>query len=157
MKKQDGPHSHKVCPRCGIDKPASEFHLARGTASGLAGHCKQCSKELTYEWRGRNPERAKAITRRWYEARGKESHLSYRYQLALKAYDDLLEKQGGVCALCQNPETIVTPKGKRHFLGVDHDHKTGRIRGLLCRKCNTAVERFQDPEVLKRLVAYLAT
>lgn len=64
------------------------------------------------------------------KCRYRKHHLKRAYGLTLEQYDQMFEVQGGVCAICNGPET----NGKR--LSVDHDHKTGRIRGLLCHKCN---------------------
>ena len=66
-----------------------------------------------------------------------------------EAYRVLLEKQGGVCAICQ------LPPGPRRF-AVDHDHVTGRTRGLLCLKCNTGLGQFNDsPALLASAMRYL--
>ncbi len=63
--------------------------------------------------------------------------------------------QGGVCAICGLPETRVV-KGKLNRLAVDHDHTTGRVRGLLCFRCNTCLGRFEDNvELLRAAEAYL--
>lgn len=75
----------------------------------------------------------------------------------------MLEEQGGVCAICQKPETIVL-RGKVKELGVDHDHgccpdqkRCGRCnRGLLCGRCNAALGNMNDdPELLARGIEYL--
>ena len=73
-----------------------------------------------------------------------------KYQISLDQYETLLHKQGGVCAVCR--QSCAT--GKR--LAVDHDHKTGVVRGLLCYSCNIGVGFFQDDITsLKRAVEYL--
>jgi len=58
-------------------------------------------------------------------------------------YRKLYKKQKGKCALCDKPEKIVQ-YGKRRSLGVDHNHKTGIVRGLLCRSCNSALGVLGD-------------
>ncbi len=63
-------------------------------------------------------------------------------------YARLFAKQGGGCAICGNP-----PKTRR--LDVDHDHKTGRVRGLLCHRCNRALPRWVTQEWLYRAGEYL--
>lgn len=75
-----------------------------------------------------------------------------RYGLTSTAYLELMEKQGRVCALCG-----LTGKGYgRFYLVIDHCHASGRVRGLLCPDCNTAIGRFQDdPGKLRRAAAYL--
>ena len=78
-------------------------------------------------------------------------HIKHRYGLSKDDYLALLEKQNNVCAICLNPETI-----ENSILCVDHCHKTGKVRGLLCRMCNSALGKFNDDlSNLKRAVAYL--
>jgi hypothetical protein len=98
------------------------------------------------KWREKNPE---ADVRK---------HLRRKYGMTLEQYNMLFEKQKGLCALCSKPETVrrnsksVGPER----LAVDHCHDTGRIRGLLCFKCNTAVGSIGDDESsAKRVVEYL--
>jgi hypothetical protein len=68
--------------------------------------------------------------------------------VTLQQYDDLLVEQGGGCAICKRP-----PKTRR--LDTDHDHKTGRVRGLLCHRCNRALPAWVTPEWLVAARAYL--
>jgi hypothetical protein len=63
-------------------------------------------------------------------------------------YERLLAAQGGHCALCPN-----VPKTRR--LHVDHDHKTGRVRGLLCYRCNRALPTYVTAEWLARALSYM--
>jgi hypothetical protein len=65
-------------------------------------------------------------------------------------YDALFEIQGGVCALCDNP-----PKQGGRKFNIDHDHKTLKLRGLLCFRCNRALPEHVTPEWLGRAQAYL--
>lgn len=92
------------------------------------------------------------MVQRWnkrYPHRRKNSYLKGLYGITLRQYNDLVRKQGGVCAICQLP-----PNGER--LGVDHDHATGQIRGLLCRHCNKALGSFQDdPHLVQQAADYL--
>ncbi len=68
----------------------------------------------------------------------------------------LLESQGGVCAICKKEEQIIDKGGGTQRLSVDHDHDTGKIRGLLCNDCNVGLGRFKDNlELLRSAVAYL--
>jgi len=72
-----------------------------------------------------------------------------RYGLTLEQYDAILQSQGGVCAVCK------MDRGTRR-MAVDHDHKTNKVRGLLCQFCNTALGKFLDNvEILKRAILYL--
>ena len=75
--------------------------------------------------------------------------LRKKYGITPEEYEFLLHKQKGVCKGCGNP-----PNGKR--LSVDHDHKTGKVRGLLCNHCNIAIGYVNDsPSILQNLIDYL--
>lgn len=65
------------------------------------------------------------------------------YNLDPDRYSEIFIKQNGVCAICLGPETRVR-NGKVLPLGVDHDHKSGIVRGLLCHKCNAGLGMFND-------------
>jgi hypothetical protein len=92
-------------------------------------------------WRKANPERAALNDR--------IKVLRKRYNLSLEEYDALLIAQDGHCAICPKVPTD-------QFLDVDHDHATERVRGLLCRRCNTAIGQFEDsPALLRAAAAYL--
>lgn len=81
--------------------------------------------------------------------------LKRRFGISLDEYNKLLEEQKGVCAICDKPETY-TYRGKIKNLSVDHDHSNGRIRGLLCYKCNLGIGQFEDSiELLDRAKQYL--
>ncbi len=74
-----------------------------------------------------------------------------RYGITIDEYDTLLRSQNGVCAICSREPV----DGQR--LAVDHDHKTGKVRGLLCFKCNTGLGHLGDSlDTLKRAVDYLS-
>jgi hypothetical protein len=63
----------------------------------------------------------------------------------------MVEAQGNKCKICGNPETV-----KGRSLSVDHCHRTGKIRGLLCGKCNTGLGKFRDSDkILKKALDYL--
>jgi hypothetical protein len=94
-----------------------------------------------------------------FRARHPGIHREYnlhRYQgMTIDAFNAMLAEQGGVCAICGQPETA-TRNGKVRWLCVDHDHKTGDVRGLLCVGCNTAIGYAQDdPTRLEAAAAYL--
>lgn len=81
--------------------------------------------------------------------------LRNRFDLSLEAYNQMLEAQGGVCAICNQPETHKR-NGKLKALAVDHHHASGRIRGLLCSDCNTGIGKLKDDhKVLLAAAKYL--
>lgn len=71
-------------------------------------------------------------------------------------YDDLYVKSGGVCSICGNPETVLSRSGNIKRLAVDHCHRTGKFRGLLCFRCNRTLGGVKDnPILLLKMVKYL--
>lgn len=79
-----------------------------------------------------------------------------KYGITSEQYDELLASQGGVCAICGQPERSKSRNGHLLKLAVDHDHETGTVRGLLCDRCNRGLGFFgDDPERLAAAIAYL--
>ena len=94
-------------------------------------------------WQERNRERYDAARR---------AHKFRRYGLSLADFERLCEAQGDRCAICRSPET------DGWDLAVDHDHMTGKVRGLLCRRCNAGLGLLRDDEqLLRRAADYLAS
>jgi hypothetical protein len=90
--------------------------------------------------------------------RDPQYHRAYKlkrlYGLSLAEYERMLAEQGGVCAICGLDDTARTRNGTPR-LRVDHNHLTGRIRGLLCHLCNTRVGTIESHEWLAKANAYL--
>lgn len=120
-----------------------------------------------FSGRGRPKERcepcrkaqAKAQYRKDYERHGDKrralnlaGHYRRKYGITVEERDQMLDLQGGKCAICQGP-----PNGKKDGrLHVDHCHATNRIRGLLCYSCNTMLGlAADDPQRLLAAVEYL--
>lgn len=133
----------KMCRDCGDMKSLNDFHVNRVTPDGRHYYCKECQNERGAKWRAANPDKAKEVAKRSQRKR----HLSSTYGMSVDEYDALLEKQGGVCPLCQRE--LKRPS-------IDHCHSTGKIRGILCRHCNSSLSVFEnDPDAIYRLIAYL--
>jgi hypothetical protein len=112
--------------------------------------------EYQRSYRKRNAQKAREYTKTWQKTNhGKNKMLLNKYGITLEQYNQMLEKQLHACAICKQPEKqIVWGKTKR--LAVDHDHKTGKVRGLLCQKCNTTLGRYEDdPYVWENFMNYL--
>jgi hypothetical protein len=78
-----------------------------------------------------------------------------RYKITLDEYNQLFKDQFGVCKICGDKETS-TLNGKVRKLTVDHDHKTGKVRGLLCNACNRGIGYMRDnSNILEKAVIYL--
>jgi hypothetical protein len=87
----------------------------------------------------------------------REQHLQRTFGVSLDWYKAKLSEQGGACAICGNPEAATHPKtGLPREYAVDHCHKTGAVRALLCSKCNTGLGSFRDdPAILRAAASYL--
>jgi coenzyme F420-reducing hydrogenase beta subunit len=84
----------------------------------------------------------------WYEQGRRNARLKKYYGIGLKDYEKMLTEQGNVCAVCKKACVL--------RLSVDHCHKTGRVRGLLCRRCNQAIGLLSDdPGTALALYNYL--
>lgn len=132
----------KHCPRCDEDKPLSEFWKNRRPNGKeiTQPYCKPCQNAYVREWHANNGGRAK-----------RSQYLYRTYGIIDTEYDALVEKQGGVCAVCGRVGVR-----RRKFLDVDHCHTCDEIRGALCTDCNSAAGLMRDdPEVIRQLLAYV--
>ncbi len=147
------------CSKCGGSFGLDDFYISRGCVGRHQRHswCKRCVRADTRERRALwSPERKAAENAR-SRAAVRRKRLR-RYALTPADYDRLLAEQGGLCAICGKPESVQQPNRVTgaESLAVDHDHETGRVRGLLCMLCNTAIGKFgDDPEMLRRAANYL--
>ena len=85
----------------------------------------------------------------------RRQHLMRKYGLRPIEYKLMFERQGGRCAICGQPERARSRDGEIQRLAIDHDHKTGKVRGLLCYKCNVRLGAAEDKPWLKRALDYL--
>lgn len=123
----------KACTRCTVDKPLGEFFKGKGP-HGKHSWCKPCVLENRNDHYRQNPEMRK------------RNELWSRYRLRPEDVERMLLEQGSLCCLCDRDLNDV----KYH---VDHDHKTGTVRGLLCPPCNKYLGWFENrPD---RVVTYL--
>jgi len=104
--------------------------------------------DYTRKWRAEHPEEYKRRNKSWYARNGRGLHLKNTYGITAEDYNAMMERQGGVCAICG------APPSETRSLNVDHDHETGAIRGLLCTLCNTHLEWFAQHQA--GAVAYLS-
>lgn len=86
----------------------------------------------------------------YIDADNRRDHINQRYGISLKTFEDISNAQNNVCKICKKKNT------RDRFLQVDHDHKTGKIRSLLCSHCNNGLGCFFDNiEVMKLAIQYL--
>jgi hypothetical protein len=124
----------KRCADCHEWKPLEEFPRNRTQEDGRHTYCKPCHNARTAE------------TRQRLYGGGRHYHQKRRYGIGAAEVDELIRRQGGVCLICsrEDPEH------------VDHDHKTGEVRGILCFNCNGGLGQFSDnAERLMNAVEYL--
>lgn len=144
------------CNYCGKWKPLTQFSLKRADRSGRRSQCKECASEAQrVRIRGikADPEKWRRLRR---QRRGSE--LRTKVGITLADYEKAFAEQGGVCAICGKPETVLWRKKLKQLrsMSADHDHKTGRFRALLCHKCNRAIGLFgDDPELMEKAAAYV--
>lgn len=114
----------KVCNKCKEEKPFSFFSVDKRSKGGYQTRCKPCQAKVKKQMKD------------YYRSK----HLEYKFKMALEDYDRMLDEQKGKCSICSVDEKD-TELGR---FCVDHDHKTGKVRALLCKKCNQAIGLLQD-------------
>jgi len=137
----------KICTKCKEEKHLSEFSKDRAKKSGRTSQCKKCKNDYMKLFRKNNPELCKKYL--------KKSTLKMIFGLSLQEYNKILSSQNYRCAICGKKEKRKL-NGKICSLSVDHDHKTGKIRGLLCNDCNNGIGRMKDDiSLLENAISYL--
>jgi len=133
----------KICSKCGIEYPATTeyFSSEKRYKGGFHCYCRKCANINSKNWQKKNPGYNKEWNKKLKEKNPdyyQEKNLRNSYNLSLKDYNKMFEQQNGLCAICGLPESAKY-RDKIKKLGVDHNHNTGEIRGLLCHKCNPAI------------------
>lgn len=139
----------KYCPTCKQIKDLSEFSTMK-TRDGIASHCKTCTSEWGRKYNKTDEGKQK---RRVLYQKHKEKQLDQKmrrkFGISLQEYRVMLDKQGKRCMICGR-----TPEENGKALAIDHDHKTGVVRDLLCNNCNACLGFIEnnkiDLESLKR-------
>lgn len=171
----------KVCTKCNIEKPISEFYKDAGLTDKHRNDCKACNKEKVKKWSLRNPEKKALGRSKWkkdnpkkYTGAQRKYHKKYMktaaYKLttrttnlkrywpectgkeALLKYNELFSYQEGCCAICSRHQSEL-----KQALAVDHEHETGQTRGLLCINCNFIVGHAKENiGILNAVIDYLS-
>lgn len=169
----------KICATCKVEKSSDCFHKAKKEKDGLQYRCIDCGKkyhaaryvsqkekisgqiaayrasnkdklnEAGKVWRSKNKDKVKEYQR--------TTNLKKNFGLSIADYEKMAAAQNNTCAICLTPETFVhKAKGQVARLAVDHCHATGKIRKLLCAKCNKALGLFEDnPELMEHAANYI--
>jgi hypothetical protein len=116
-------------------------------------------------WRKRNPEKIRKYRRTYaakYPIEIEEKNFRTKViflkkvNLTFDEFKQMLDEQKHLCAICGKPEMLTHQSGTPRLLCIDHNHKTGAVRGLLCQRCNSALGFFNDdPNLIRRALAYL--
>lgn len=123
-----------VCTLCGVGKLPGEFYY-RANRGSYERRCKVCCTKTQVS-------RGKLYS--------KNNQLQVKYGLTLESYNLMVKAQNGLCAICKNPEK------ENKNLAVDHDHSNGKIRQLLCGRCNKGIGLLgDDPDLLLEAASYL--
>jgi hypothetical protein len=154
----------KTCTKCGLDKSLSEFAKDKYNPDGLTYSCKQCRNTHYNNYYEKNPDKQqiknnnqKNNRKAFYNSEkgvisSRRSHLKRIFNITLEEYNALSIKQNHKCAICKEEEIYYRNK----VLCVDHDHTTGKIRGLLCNRCNRSIGLLKDSiEILENAIKYL--
>jgi hypothetical protein len=144
----------KLCKRCGNVKPLNDFYRRLEKEA----RCRQCVSELRKLKYKEDPEKQKERARN-YRTRNPEkirdTKLKQSFGVGLEYFNKKYREQNGVCAGCGKPETTFL-RGTLLSLAIDHNHKTGQLRGLLCMRCNLGLGSLDDSiETLENLIVYL--
>lgn len=148
-RKQSPPEGMKHCASCDQALPVDAFSINRANWLGRHHWCRECASSRVRIW---NATERGQMSRKL----GRDKHrLSTKFGLTRDEYDRIGETQNWLCAICSKPETSTFRRSIRR-LAVDHCHKTGRIRGLLCRKCNQGIGHLRDDvAILRKAITYL--
>ena len=117
--------------------------------------CVVCQKLRCDRWKSANPGRVREVRRVWADKvnlpeRERWQQIKKKYGLSLEQFNEMLAIQAGCCAICRDSFGEETPR-------VDHDHKTGMVRGLLCHPCNVAIGLFKESvPSLANAITYLS-
>lgn len=151
----------KTCTKCDTTKPLDEFYRSVTGRHGRASACIKCTRGRYRDLYSRDPEYRKRQVenrRRTYERtkeQARRRNFRNKYGITREIYDEMSAAQGGMCAACGCPESVLV-NGEPRALAVDHDHETGNVRALLCGGCNRALGMVEEsPDRLRRLAAYI--
>ena len=137
----------RECRVCGQEKNLlADYYLSRKDptlASSYSYECKECTIKRTVEYNKNNSSSVRS------------QYLKRQYGLTFEEFDAMLSSQDNACAICGTREPSKN-RGRTRRFHVDHCHKTGKVRGLLCKSCNIALGEIGDNiHTLKSMIQYL--
>lgn len=148
----------KYCGGCDRDLPRTQFYKATRQGDALQSRCKECQHESGLALRAHNRDRYAAHTQKWRDQQLADEELLRQYRSKTRARNimatfgitveeyEAYRKTSDTCVICGTDER----------LGLDHCHKTGKVRGVVCVKCNAAMGMAEDDaERLRALAEYV--
>lgn len=150
----DACQTHKRCRTCRCIKPNDAFYAEDTGRNGRSSSCKTCKDAATNAWRERNKVYYNTLMREYratltFDER-RDIDLKSWFGLPKGWYSKTLQEQGGRCASCEKSN----PSAKRCF-AVDHNHESGKVRGIICYGCNRLLRAFEHAVTRRNLIAYL--
>ena len=135
----------KTCTKCAVEHCLCSYAKQKANRDGLTYWCRGCRSDYA---RAKRDEPG-------FKEKKRENSLRFSYGIGIQVYQKMHEAQKGLCAICHEPETKER-NGKRLTLCVDHCHKTGEVRRLLCNRCNLMLGLARDnPEILREAASYV--
>jgi hypothetical protein len=157
--KADLSATGRICTLCKTYKPFAEFYVDRRNPHGFTAQCQMCMRARDKVRRG-TPEGKLASQTRWKTWRENNpekfrNQWMRKYGITGAQYDDMYTRQNGKCLICETVTPRKTgPRGRN--LHIDHCHKHGKIRGLICGHCNSGLGQFrEDAKLLLKAAHYL--
>jgi len=131
--------TEKKCSKCREILPIDHFGMREDLKRPLS-RCRSCQLEANKEYAKNNPDASR------------HRNLKYKYGVTKEDYDRMFKEQNGVCGICKQAETSI----RSLYLSIDHNHETGKVRGLLCRNCNSALGKLKDSiERMKAMIEWM--
>ena len=138
-----------------LSSEVEKFPKDKNRKDGHKARCKLCYKRYYQE----NKEEMLAKRREYnhiHKKRLMNNIYLKTYGLTLEQYDQMFENQQGRCIICNEKETVTGRWETIKRLAVDHNHKTGKVRGLLCGSCNLLLGAVEDKsELINKMLEYL--
>ena len=136
----------KECNVCFNEKPYDRFYKKKASRDGYKHQCKECTGRA-------NSTRyyADVEFRRERQRQIQRTYTAKKFGLTLCELEVLYIQQDSMCAICG-----ISEESHGRYLAIDHCHITGKVRGLLCMSCNTALGNFKDDTyVMSKAIKYL--
>lgn len=151
--------AEKSCIGCGLKMGLDQFSRHIGMSDGHLNRCKACvcarRRVLRFKKRSLVNKYKREYSKKTYPKQGRSRNLRKKYNLSIDQYNEMATKQKWRCRICLAHVSQCATKVHPNLV-VDHCHKTKKIRGLLCVRCNSGLGGFKDsPALLENAILYL--